>query len=145
MASLAPLQESIRIAAPPARVWTVLTTPEGQRRVFYGNTIRTTWRPGDRLEFVGPGPDGPETVHIYGQVLRCEPGRELSYVEHPGAVYQADHARLSSRITYRIAADGTGTRVDVTHDEWAPGHPAHERSKGIWPALLLALKKAAET
>lgn len=67
------------IAAKPEDVWQVLVSAEGVSKTLYGCIIRSTFRVGDELAYIGPGNDGDETVHVYGKLLEFEPNRIFSY------------------------------------------------------------------
>lgn len=137
---------TLYVAADPAQVWEAITGDEGSRAVMWGSVLRGRLAPGERYEYVGPGQDGEETVHVYGEVLRAEPPTLLQLTEHPGATYREHHAELESRMTWRIAAAGDGlTRLTFTNDRWSPGHPARDESAGTWPLVLSSFKSWIET
>ena len=113
---------TIYITADPLVVWDAITGDEGSRAVMWGSVLRGDLVPGGRYEYVGPGQSGDETVHVYGDVLRAEPGALLQLTEHPGPVYRENHAELTSRMTWRLESAGTGlTKLTFTNDEWSEG------------------------
>jgi uncharacterized protein YndB with AHSA1/START domain len=134
------------IAAPPEEIWKLFINPEDTRKIMYGCRIRSTFEPGESIEFVGPGSDGDHTVHIYGQVLDYEPNRLLSYIEHPGASYHLNHSELTSRITFRLETVGACTKLSLTNDQWTSHHPSHDEAVRSWPMILISnIKTWAET
>lgn len=134
------------IAADPEQVWQAITGEEGSRAVMWGSALRGELSAGSRYEYVGPGQDGDETVHVYGEVLAVEPGRLLQLSEHPGPTYRENHAELRSRMTWRLepAADAL-TKVTFTNDEWSEGHPAEAETADTWPLVLSSFKSWIET
>jgi len=139
------LQFTIYIDATPEKVWSLFTSPEHTRKLYYDCVLRSTFEEGAALEYVGPGNDGPETVHIYGTVLHYEPGRQFSYIEHPGATYYPNHAELSCRVTYTLEPIGACTKLTLLNDEWSEGHPGYQKTADVWPMLLSDIKTYAET
>jgi len=133
------------IDAEPAKVWDALITPEGTRHTFFGCVIRSTFRVGEPYAYVGPGQDGDETVHVYGNILAFEPNKIFSYTEHPGPSYHANHAELEARITFTLEPAGKCTKLTVVHDRWTPGHPSVAKADESWWMMLSNIKTYVET
>ncbi|GIP38900.1 ATPase [Paenibacillus sp. J31TS4] len=133
------------IGAAPERVWEVLVSPEGTRQTFFGCVLRSTFETGAPFEYVGPGNDGDETVHVYGTIREYEPNRVLSYVEHPGPSYSQGHASLESRVTFTLQPVGGSTKLTLVNDEWTPDHPSFANAKNHWWMILSNIKTVAET
>lgn len=137
---------TVYIAATPDQVWEAITGEAGSRAVMWGSALRGELTPGSRYEYVGPGQNGDETVHVYGEVLRADAPAVLQLTEHPGPTYRENHAELSSRMTWRLAPAGDGlTKVTFTNDEWSPGHPAQAETAETWPHVLSSFKSYLET
>jgi uncharacterized protein YndB with AHSA1/START domain len=137
---------TIYIAGTPEQVWQAITGEEGSRAVMWGSVFRGALTPGSRYEYVGPGQDGDETVHVYGEVLQADAPAILQLTEHPGPTYRENHAELTSRMTWRLAAAGDAlTKVTFTNDEWSPGHPAQAETAETWPHVLSSFKSYVET
>ncbi|WP_308796944.1 SRPBCC domain-containing protein [Agromyces silvae] len=137
---------TIYIAGTPQQVWDAITGAAGSRAVMFGSVLRGTLAPGERYEYVGPGQDGDETVHVYGEVLQADAPGLLQLTEHPGPTYRENHAELTSRMTWRIESAGEGlTRVTFTNDEWSPAHPAQTATAETWPHVLSSFKSFVET
>ncbi|ASS73687.1 polyketide cyclase [Tumebacillus algifaecis] len=133
------------IGADKERVWEVLVSPEGTRHTFFGCVINSTFEVGAPFAYVGPGSDGEETVHVYGTILAYEPQKLLSYYEHPGPSYSADHEKLQSRVTFSLEQVGGCTKLTLVNDQWTEGHPSHENAKQHWWMILSNIKTFAET
>jgi uncharacterized protein YndB with AHSA1/START domain len=59
------LRYEFYIGATPEKVWETFVS-EGTRQTFFGCVIHSTFEAGAPFEYVGPGADGDETVHVYG-------------------------------------------------------------------------------
>ncbi|WP_144939153.1 SRPBCC family protein [Paenibacillus sp. 32O-W] len=139
------LKYEFYIGAAPEQVWDAFVSPEGTRQTFFGCVIRSTFRPGDPYEYVGPGNDGEETVHVYGSILAYEPYKVLSYTEHPGPSYHSNHAELETRVTFTLEPVGGCTKLTLVNDQWKADHPSYENAKGHWWMILSNIKTLAET
>ncbi|WP_257348702.1 SRPBCC domain-containing protein [Pseudalkalibacillus decolorationis] len=133
-------------AATPEKVWNVLISPEGTKPIFYGSVIRSTFKVGDSLEYVGPGTDGDETVHVYGNVLEFEPNQVLRFTHYAGKSYtQGDDKEYESRISYFLEPVGACTKLTLIHDEWKEDDPHYENSNSAWWMILSNTKTLIET
>ncbi|WP_281884359.1 SRPBCC family protein [Paenibacillus sp. YYML68] len=133
------------IGAQPEKVWDILITPEGTKAIFFGSVLNSTFEIGAPFEYVGPGQDGDETVHVYGTILAYEPNRRLSLLEHPGPSYQSKHAELQSRMTFTLDPVGDCTKLTLVNDNWTPNHPSFESTRSHWWMILSNIKTLAET
>ncbi|MGG3622033.1 SRPBCC family protein [Bacillus gobiensis] len=133
------------IGARPEEVWDVLISSEGTKKTFAGTVIRSTFKVGDSLEYVGPGNDGEETVHVYGKLLAFEPNKVFSFTEHPGPSYCSNHAELESRVTITLEQVGQSTKLTLVDDQWTEGHPSYESTEQHWPMILSNIKTYSET
>lgn len=134
------------IAATESEVWDAVVGDEGNRAVMFGSVLRSELTPGAGFEYRGPGTHGPETVHVYGEVLAVEKGKHLRLREHPGPSYRADHAALSSLLEWRIesVADGV-TRLRFSNTDWSEGYVTEDFDADSWPMILSSLKTLLET
>ncbi|MFC5530833.1 SRPBCC family protein [Cohnella yongneupensis] len=139
------LKYVVYIGADPEKVWRTFLSPEGTRAILFGSVLRSTFEVGSRYEYVGPGSDGEETVHVYGEVLAFEPYRVMSFTEHPGPSYRDNHAELQTRMTMTLEQVGECTKLTFINDEWTPGHPSYESSQQSWPMILSSFKTFIET
>ncbi|HVF20133.1 MAG TPA: SRPBCC family protein [Mycobacteriales bacterium] len=121
MPSASPVSASTRIAAPPERVWALISDLPRMGE-WSPETTRVTWRggvtsamPGAR--FVGHNRNGVRRWSTHGVVRVAEPGRELSFdISFVGFPI--------SRWTYRIEPDGDGCVVtESTADRRGPVMP----------------------
>jgi len=133
------------IGATPERVWEALVSPEGTKAIFFGCILRSDFKEGSSYEYVGPGNDGDETVHVYGTILEYKPHQVFSCLEHPGPSYNPRHAELESRITITLEPAGETTKVTLVNDQWTPDHPSFDSTAESWPIILSSLKTYAES
>ena len=137
---------TIYIKADPPVVWDAIVGDEGNRAVMWGTVLRGELEPGGEFQYVGPGENGSDIVHVYGEVIEAQPGVILQLTEHPGPTYGDNHAELSSRVTWRLQPDAIGvTRLTLTNDEWSVEHPAQADAAETWPRVLSSLKSLIET
>lgn len=139
------LKYEFYINSTPEKVWHTLISPEGTRSTFAGSIIRSTFKPGDAYEYVGPGTDSEETVHVYGTILEFEPNHRFSFSEHPGPSYSSDHENLETRVTYILEPVGHCTKLTLINDQWPPHHPSYDRTKAQWWMILSNIKTFTET
>ncbi|WP_218276439.1 SRPBCC domain-containing protein, partial [Pseudomonas sp. FW305-BF6] len=81
------LSYDIYINSKPEDIWNIFISPEGTKAIFFGCILKSTFEVGASYEYIGPGADGDETVHVYGEILAYEPYKMMSYTEHAGPSY----------------------------------------------------------
>lgn len=136
---------SLTIAAPPERVWAVLTDFAAYPR--WTNIIsraRAELREGATIRFRIKIEAAPE-LGFAARIVRCQPGRELTW--RGGAPLVP--ALAWGEHFFRLSPDGDGTRL--THGEQFGGllalllrGTAHARVTRTYDAFNLALKARAE-
>lgn len=138
------LKYEIYIGATPEDVWQVFVSPEGTKALFFGSVLQSTFEVGAPYAYIGPGADGDETVHVYGNVLAFEQNRLMSYTEHPGPSYRENHAELETRVTLTLETVGNCTKLTLVNDQWPDNHPSYENTKSSWPMILSNAKTYIE-
>lgn len=139
------LKYEFYIDAEPEKVWKALIEPEGTRQVFFGCVLQSTFEVGADYAYVGPGNDGDETIHVYGNILAFEANQLLSLLEHPGPSYHANHSELESRITFTLETVGACTKLTLVNDQFSDQHPSYEKANDSWWVILSNLKTWIET
>lgn len=139
------LKYEVYIGATPEKVWDALISPEGIKKLYSGSTLKSTFETGSPLEYVGPGPDGKEVVHIYGKVLNFEPNKTFRHTCRIGEAWGAQHANFESRVAYELEPVGPCTKLTLIHDQWMERDPAYAGSLKNWPKHLSSLKTYVET
>ncbi|WP_168121363.1 SRPBCC domain-containing protein [Paenibacillus sp. HB172176] len=135
----------IYVGTEPQKVWDALVSPEGVKAIFFGCALDTTFEIGAPYRYIGPGSEGDETVHVYGNILAFEQNKVMSYTEHPGPSYNENHANLETRVTLTLDQVGNSTKVTLINDEWPDDHPSYERTRESWPIIMSNVKTYAET
>jgi len=139
------LKYQFYIAGTPEEVWKALISPEGTKQIYYGSVIRSTFQVGDLLEYVGPGVDGDETVHVYGNILEYEPNQLIQFTHYIGKSYMKDDYAFESRISYLLEPIGSCTKLTLIHDQWKEDDPYFENSDKAWWMILNNTKTLVET
>ena len=127
------------------QVWQALVSPEASKKIAFGSELQSTFEVGGRLRWVGPGRDGEQTVHIYGDVLSFEPNRRFSYTCRVGEAYGAEHEDIESRVTYTLESAGPCAKLSLVHDQWKESNSAYEGTAKGWPMMLSSIKTLVET
>jgi uncharacterized protein YndB with AHSA1/START domain len=139
------LKYEFYIDATPEAIWKILVEPEGTRKIFFGCVLKSTFEIGDPYEYVGPGNDGHDIVHVYGSILAYEPYKVMSYTEHPGPTYNPNHAQLETRVTLTLETVGKCTKLTLVNDQWTENHPSYKNTESHWWMILSNIKTYAET
>lgn len=111
------------------------------RTVLGGSALESDWRVGSPLVERNPHQDG-----FYGEVLRVEPPRVLSYTFQTKGNESAGNP--ATRVVFDIRTFGDVVTLTVTHDEFPPGDAGVKFAREIghgWPAILSGLKTLLES
>lgn len=142
------IELSISIAAPKAKVWSVLLEDETYREwtsVFHpGSYAETDWKEGSSARFLGP--EG------MGMVSRIDVHRpeEIITLEHLGIVkdgvedYESDEVKSWSGLTetYRVREVGDTTHLEI---EQIIGAEHFDWFQSMWEKALVKVKELAES
>jgi uncharacterized protein YndB with AHSA1/START domain len=118
------------IARPPAAVWRALTEPE---------LLARWWAAGDIKPVVGHRftLDMGSWGHQRCEILEVEPEKLLRYT--------FAEESLDTTITWRLEAEGDGTRLFLEHAGFDPDSPLGQQAlKGMgngWPGLLRRMER----
>jgi uncharacterized protein YndB with AHSA1/START domain len=127
------------IRTTPEKLWQALTEGAVTKQYFFGEEIRSDWKPGS--EWYSTGAEGKRDVE--GKVLECDPRKRLVITWH--ILYDASLSKEVSRVTYLIEPRGEMCKLSVTHDvSEAPKTAGHVSSNG-WQWVLSSLKSLLET
>ncbi|WP_028546744.1 SRPBCC domain-containing protein [Paenibacillus taiwanensis] len=142
---LSELYYELYIAGSLEQVWDTIVSPAGTKAIYGGCIIESTFEKGAPFAYVGPGADGDNTVHVFGNILEYEPGHVFSITHKVGPSYYAGVERYGSRITYRLEAVGTCTKLELRHDQWHDQDPSYRNSARAWWMVLSSMKTLIET
>lgn len=138
---------SVDIAAPPGRVYRLLTGPAsyGQWTAAFGEGLRFdgSWQEGARIRFLtteGHGLVSEVAANRPGELLSI---RHLGYIDDDGVEdtdSESIRAWAPAYENYRFAATAEGTRLTVEQDITAE----FEGMVEAWPRALASLKALCE-
>jgi len=129
------------ICATPERVWQALTDGDLTAKYSFGSRVRSSWRPGDEIAFVGP--DGT-TCMSEGTITEAIPGRRLVY--RARLLYDPELAKDAPvRLTWEITPFSDISKVVMTHDEFTGETATYCAVTSAVPLMLSSLKSLLET
>jgi uncharacterized protein YndB with AHSA1/START domain len=141
------LQVSRFIAAPPARVWQIMTerVPEWWCPKPWTTEVRALeWRAGGPFDFVMRGPGGEEEAG-HGVLLEVLPERRFVFTDAMDANWQPQDAFMIG--LFEISPEGDGTRYTARARHWSQEALARHREMGFeegWQAVADQLAALAE-
>lgn len=130
------IQRQLLIPQPPEQVWRALADSATLAEWMFPNDFEP--RVGHRFTFrVPPNPKaGFEGIIVHCEVLECEPPDALAFSWSAGGV-------VDTRVSFRLEADGEGTRVLFEHSGFDVSQPWGEQAfKGAefgWAKMLKQL------
>lgn len=146
------LKVSIDIAAPPAKVWEVMTTRIKEwwcPRPWTTEIVEQDWRTGGRCAMTMHGPDG-ESHPSDGLFLEVTPG--VRFVSTDAVMRGADGSLLPSAAFmiggWEIAGEGDGTRYTGWARHWTDEALAQHKEMGFesgWRIVAEQLKNLCES
>ncbi|WP_068502479.1 SRPBCC domain-containing protein [Paenibacillus kribbensis] len=139
------LKYEFYIGGTPEQVWASLVSPEYVQQIYYGSIIRSSFKEGELLEYVGPGAEGEETIHVYGTLLEYAPLKALRFTHKVGPSYLKGQENYESRISWLLEPVGGCTKLSLIHDEWHPDDPSYGPSDSAWWHILSNIKTLIET
>lgn len=139
------LEYHFYIASTIDNVWSILTSPEGSSKIFYGAKVKSTFKKGDPIEYIGPGKDGENTLHIQGVIKETIINKKLSHTYSVGDAYREGDKKFVSTITYELEDLGSFIKLTVIHDDWNENDQSYENTKQNWWLMLSNIKTLAET
>lgn len=134
------VRASIVIHATPAEVWRALTDPALTAQWYFGTSIRSTFVPGEPLDYVSD--EG--TVQIRGIVTEVERERRLLHTF--AATWSPEvSADEESLFEWNLEPMGAMTRVSIYHSHISAGSQTEDEVEEGATVLLSALKTLLET
>ena len=132
---------SVRIAAPPQRVWEALTTPAEIKRWFFGVDTETDWRVGSRLVHRGEYKGKP--YEDSGEIVEIDPPRRLVHTHWSPMSGLPDRPEHYQRVTWTLDGSDGATTLTVAEDN-LPSEEAKAISDQSWPQALRNLRELLE-
>jgi uncharacterized protein YndB with AHSA1/START domain len=127
------------IRATPEKIWEALTTPEIQRKFWFGGYQQSEWKAGASWTLHMPEIGIADT----GEVLESERPKRI-VLKWRNEFRPELKAAGFTRCTYEIEAQGEVTKLTVIHEAPEPSPMIDAVSKG-WPMVLSSLKSLLET
>ncbi len=133
-------QQSIRIKAPPAKVWAALTSPALTKKFMFGGEAISDWKAGSTLTWRLEG----RSKTLKGKIVALEPEKRLSYtIIDPEAGYP-DIPENYTTVTFEISGEKGETIVSVSDGDFAAVAEGEERYKRTVPGWAMALNRLKE-
>jgi uncharacterized protein YndB with AHSA1/START domain len=126
------------IAAPPARVWDVLTSQEELKELWFGAEVETDWQVGSPITWTGEWEGKP--YQDKGEILAVEPGRLLKLTHFSPLTGQPDVPENYHTLTYTLTGN---THLELAQDNNGSEEEA-KHSQAMWELLVSKVKAAAE-
>ena len=127
--------------APVAKVWRALTTPELIKQYLFGTEVTTDWQPGSPITYRGVWKGKP--YEDKGKILQVDPEKLLVSTFWSSVSGLPDTPENYKTITYKLSAEGTGTKITLFQDNNASQEEV-KHSEGNWNMVLNALKQLLE-
>jgi len=134
-------QASTTIAAPRARVWQALVTPDAIKQYMFGTTVISDWREGSPIAWKGEWQGKP--FEDKGVILRLEPERLLQYSHFSPLSGLPEAPDSYHTVTVELSPAGSDTRVMLSQDNNAT-EEARQHSVKNWQTMLDGLKTLLE-
>jgi uncharacterized protein YndB with AHSA1/START domain len=135
-------RQSVRINAPPAKVWDALINPAAIKKYMFGTTAVSHWKPGSSITFKGEWQGKPYEDH--GAILRLEPERVLEYTHFSPLSGLPDRPENYHTVTFELSAAGNDATVLTLSQDNNTSEQAREHAEKNWGVMLADLKKLLE-
>ncbi len=130
----------VAIAKSPEEVWKALTSPEFTKQYWHRTEIQSDFSVGSPIRFMNES----GSVGCEGEILTSNHPVELAYTWHfPNNPETKDEP--PSRVTFKLEAIATGTRLTMIHDQFEPDSRMLTLISGGWPLVICGLKTLLET
>jgi len=132
----------LEMAAPPERVWQILTDNDLFGEVMFGSEIVTDWTVGSPILFRGVWKGTP--FEDKGEILELDPPKRFVHTHWSPMSGVPDTPEHAQRVTWTLEPSGGGTTLTV-EEENLPSDQAKAISDKSWPQALEALRALLET
>lgn len=143
------VRSSIKIHAPAAKVWDLLTNPEQTKKYMFGCGALSDWAVGSPLIWKGNF-NGVELVAVKGTVTGIRPGEFLAYTTFDPNSTIPDVPENYVTVTYTLTETSGETLLEVTQGDFAgvaDGQRRYEETYNNgegWNPILVQIKALAE-
>ena len=129
------------IRSTPEKVWQALTAPEFTKKVWFGATHQTDWKPGAAWTLLF----GDGRVADAGMIVECDPPRRLVIGDWRNKWKPEFKDAGPSHCTIEIEPVGNAVKLTITHVAEPDGAMLIEAVSGGWPKILSNVKSLLET
>jgi uncharacterized protein YndB with AHSA1/START domain len=130
------------IAAPPRRVWVVLTEPGEISTWMPGTTVASDWREGSAITWSGEY--GGTAFEDKGEILEIVENERLRMTHYSPLSDAEDTPENYHVVDYRLTPEGDGTRLVLEQGGNESAEQAEQFSAN-WQQMLEGAKHAAES
>ena len=134
------LKYEVYIAAPSKKVWEALTEGSATKQYFYGCSVRSTFKKGAPISYLGDG----DFNMLDGEIIEVKPEQRLvnSFQARWDEKVAKDNA---SRVTWELTPMGQATKLTLLHDRFGEETATYQQSASGWNIILSSLKTYIET
>jgi hypothetical protein len=101
---------------------------------------------GELLEYVGPGAEGEETIHVYGTLLEYHSRQSAAfYTQVPAPLISRIEKTMSHVISWKLEPAGACTKLTLIHENGIPKTLPMMPVTSSWGMILSHTKTLAET
>lgn len=143
------VRNSIKVHAPAAKVWDLLTNPDQTKKYMFGCAALSDWTVGSPLIWKGNF-NGVELVAVKGTVTGIRPGEFLAYTTIDPNSTIPDVPSNYVTVTYTLTETSGETLLEVTQGDFtgvADGQRRYEETYNNgegWNPILVQIKALAE-
>lgn len=133
---------TIRITAPPQKVWAVLTDAAAAKEYMFGTELDTAWEIGGDIRWHGEW--NGTAYEDHGVIVEVEPHRRLVYTHFSPLSGDEDVPENHHTLTWTLDDSGDGSTILALTQDNNATPAAAEHSKTMWDSLVAKVKEIAE-
>lgn len=133
---------TIKLNAPPGKVWDALTKPEKVKLWQFGSDLITTWEVGSKIEFVTEW-EG-KIFKQWGKVLEVKQNKLIKYSLFAPRPDVEDKPENYFIMNYVLTAENGQTKLEFIREDNRP-NAVQEEPQGEENPVLQSLKNIVET
>lgn len=134
-------RHTVKIDAPPERVWEAITTPETIKKWFFGVDTKTDLKEGSPIVHTGEWQGNP--YEDKGEIVKVEPRKLLVHTHWSDASGLPDRPENYQRVSWKLSPSNGSTELTVDEVN-IPSEEAKKMSEQSWETVLEKLKGLLE-
>jgi uncharacterized protein YndB with AHSA1/START domain len=144
------IKNIVKIAAPAAIVWDVLTNPAQTKKYMFGCETVSDWKKGSTLDW-RLNYEGKDMVAVKGSIVGIEPGKSLVYTVFDPHSTMEDIPENYLTVNYTLEQMGNQTELTVVQGDYNQVGEGERRYQEAynggegWNPILIEIKKLAES